>query len=175
MYQCSESGYGSGSVSHRYGSEDTDLHPDPYQNVTDPQHCLYLYILNALNCVLCCRPIAHSPPAKRQPKKCFVQTTDWLTGTFIQDGGPTLVVSALSLLSGPEGGASFRLQFSMLSFRLFLLLFSPLSVAPPFALHPLISSIFFYVTQPSKILSLYFPFFFSFLCLTFKVVSFPSH
>ncbi len=36
MYQCS--GSASGSVSHKYGSEDP--HPDPYQNVTDPQHCL---------------------------------------------------------------------------------------------------------------------------------------
>ncbi len=26
-----------GSVSQRYGSEDP--HPDPYQNVRDPQHC----------------------------------------------------------------------------------------------------------------------------------------
>jgi hypothetical protein len=34
MYQC----FGSGSVSQRYGSEDP--HPDPYQNVTDPQHCI---------------------------------------------------------------------------------------------------------------------------------------
>ncbi len=30
----------SGSVSQRYGSEDQDQHPDPYQNVTDPQHWL---------------------------------------------------------------------------------------------------------------------------------------
>jgi hypothetical protein len=38
---------GSGSVSQSYGSEDqsvtdpdvTDPHPDPYQNVTDPEHC----------------------------------------------------------------------------------------------------------------------------------------
>jgi hypothetical protein len=28
--------YGSGSVSQRYGSED----PDPYQNATDPKHCM---------------------------------------------------------------------------------------------------------------------------------------
>ncbi len=27
------------------GSEDPDLHPDPYQNVTDPQQCYYLRIL----------------------------------------------------------------------------------------------------------------------------------
>jgi hypothetical protein len=32
------SGSASGSVSQRYGSEDPDPHPDPYQNVTDPQH-----------------------------------------------------------------------------------------------------------------------------------------
>jgi hypothetical protein len=31
-------GSGAGSVSQRYGSADPD--PDPYQNVTDPQHCL---------------------------------------------------------------------------------------------------------------------------------------
>jgi hypothetical protein len=30
---------GSGSVSQRYVSEDPDPHPDPYQNVTDPDHC----------------------------------------------------------------------------------------------------------------------------------------
>ncbi len=29
---------GSGFVSHQRGSEDPDLHPDPYQNVTDPEH-----------------------------------------------------------------------------------------------------------------------------------------
>jgi len=95
--------------------------------------------MRGTNCLLCCRPIGHSPPAKRQPKKCFVQTTDWLTGTFIQDGGPTLVVSALSLLSGPEGGASFRLQSRILQAFLSSL---PSSVAPPFSLHLLISSIF---------------------------------
>ncbi len=33
-------GSASGSVSQRYGCEDPDLQPDPYQNVTDPQHCL---------------------------------------------------------------------------------------------------------------------------------------
>jgi len=31
--------FASGSVSHRYGSEDLDPHPDPYQNVTGPEHC----------------------------------------------------------------------------------------------------------------------------------------
>jgi hypothetical protein len=30
----------SGSVSQRYGSADSDLDPDPYQNVTDLQHWL---------------------------------------------------------------------------------------------------------------------------------------
>jgi hypothetical protein len=30
----------SGSVRQRYGSEDLNLHPDPYQNGTHPQHCL---------------------------------------------------------------------------------------------------------------------------------------
>jgi hypothetical protein len=32
--------YGSaaGSVSQRYESEDPDPHPDPYQNVKDPEH-----------------------------------------------------------------------------------------------------------------------------------------
>jgi hypothetical protein len=29
---------GSGSVNQRYGSEDPDSHPDPYQYVTDPEH-----------------------------------------------------------------------------------------------------------------------------------------
>jgi hypothetical protein len=33
----SASGFTSGSVNQRYGSEDP--HPDPYQNVTDPEHC----------------------------------------------------------------------------------------------------------------------------------------
>jgi hypothetical protein len=37
MSQCSESA--SGSISHRYGSEDPHPHPGPYQNVTDSQHC----------------------------------------------------------------------------------------------------------------------------------------
>jgi hypothetical protein len=32
-------GSGSGSVSQRNGSEDPDPHLDPYQNVTDPEHC----------------------------------------------------------------------------------------------------------------------------------------
>jgi hypothetical protein len=32
-------GPASESVSQSYGSEDPDQHPDPYQNVTDPQHC----------------------------------------------------------------------------------------------------------------------------------------
>ncbi len=55
-YQCSESAYGSicfwasrsafASVSQRYGSEDPDLHPDLYQNVTDPQHCSQVTKLN---------------------------------------------------------------------------------------------------------------------------------
>ncbi len=35
----SEVGSGSGSISQRYGSGDSD--PDPYQNVTDPQHCFF--------------------------------------------------------------------------------------------------------------------------------------
>jgi hypothetical protein len=29
----------SGSASQRYGSEDPNQHPDPYQTVTDPAHC----------------------------------------------------------------------------------------------------------------------------------------
>jgi hypothetical protein len=32
-------GSASGCVSQKYGPEDPDPHPDPYQNVTDPQHC----------------------------------------------------------------------------------------------------------------------------------------
>ncbi len=32
------SGSGAGSVSERYGSDDPDPWPDPYQNVTDPEH-----------------------------------------------------------------------------------------------------------------------------------------
>jgi hypothetical protein len=48
IYRCSESesvcfrprGSKYDSVSQRYGSEDPDSHPDPYQNVTDPQHWL---------------------------------------------------------------------------------------------------------------------------------------
>ncbi len=32
-----------GSVRQRYGSEDPDPHPDPYQNFTDLQHCFWLY------------------------------------------------------------------------------------------------------------------------------------
>jgi hypothetical protein len=52
MYQCPESGSvcfkppgsASGSVTQRYGSEDPHPHPDPYQNATDPQHCLSLQI-----------------------------------------------------------------------------------------------------------------------------------
>jgi hypothetical protein len=33
-------GYGAraGSVSQRYGSENPDLHPDPYHHVTDPKY-----------------------------------------------------------------------------------------------------------------------------------------
>jgi hypothetical protein len=43
FYQCYGSAFGSGSVgsvcfSQRYGFEDPDPHPDPNQNVTDPQH-----------------------------------------------------------------------------------------------------------------------------------------
>jgi hypothetical protein len=46
MSQCSGSdpdvfwppGSASGSVSQRYGCEDPDPHPNPYKNVTDPQH-----------------------------------------------------------------------------------------------------------------------------------------
>jgi hypothetical protein len=34
MTKIAGSGSGSGSISHRHGSAD----PDPYQNVTDPQH-----------------------------------------------------------------------------------------------------------------------------------------
>ncbi len=39
-YERARSGAGSasGSVSQRYESEDPDLHLDPYQNVTDPEH-----------------------------------------------------------------------------------------------------------------------------------------
>jgi hypothetical protein len=35
---------GAGSVSQRYGSADPDT--DPYQNVTDPEHCKQLYQRN---------------------------------------------------------------------------------------------------------------------------------
>ncbi len=60
-HQCSESAFGSGSVrsvcfwayrisigsiSQRYGSEDPGPHPDPYQNVTDPQNWL-LFLANS--------------------------------------------------------------------------------------------------------------------------------
>jgi hypothetical protein len=31
----------SGSVGQRYGSEDPDPHSDPYQFVTDPEHCIF--------------------------------------------------------------------------------------------------------------------------------------
>jgi hypothetical protein len=34
---------GSGSVGQKYGSSDPD--PDPYKNVTDPQHC-YAFLLS---------------------------------------------------------------------------------------------------------------------------------
>ncbi len=44
MYQCSESGSASRSVSQRYGSEDPDPHPDLYQNVTDPHPTLVIRI-----------------------------------------------------------------------------------------------------------------------------------
>jgi hypothetical protein len=27
-------------IRQKYGTEDPDLHPDPYQNVTDPERCL---------------------------------------------------------------------------------------------------------------------------------------
>ncbi len=33
-------GSGAGSVNKWYGSEDPDPHPDPYKNVTDPEHYL---------------------------------------------------------------------------------------------------------------------------------------
>jgi hypothetical protein len=33
------SGSASGSISQRYGSDDTDPDTDPHQNVMDPQHC----------------------------------------------------------------------------------------------------------------------------------------
>ncbi len=36
--------YASGSASQRHGSEDPEPHPDPYQNVTDPQHWLEVSI-----------------------------------------------------------------------------------------------------------------------------------
>jgi hypothetical protein len=47
FYQCADPdpyvfgppGSASGTVRQRYGSED----PDPYQNVTDPQHCWKLF------------------------------------------------------------------------------------------------------------------------------------
>jgi hypothetical protein len=43
---------GSESLSQRYGSTD----PDPYQNVTDPQHCLVVgfaiqYLVMAMVCI----------------------------------------------------------------------------------------------------------------------------
>jgi hypothetical protein len=34
-------GFGAGSVSQRYGFE--DLHPDPYQNVIDPERWIFAY------------------------------------------------------------------------------------------------------------------------------------
>ncbi len=39
LYVFGPPGSASRSVSQRYGSEDPDPHPDPYQNITDPQHC----------------------------------------------------------------------------------------------------------------------------------------
>jgi hypothetical protein len=30
--------FGSGSICQRHGSADTDLDPDPHQNIMDPQH-----------------------------------------------------------------------------------------------------------------------------------------
>ncbi len=36
---------GAGSVSHKYGSEDSDPHLDPPQNVTDLEHCCYYSFL----------------------------------------------------------------------------------------------------------------------------------
>jgi hypothetical protein len=38
----SRAGSTSGSVSQRCGSGSSDPHPDPYQNVTDPEHCFHL-------------------------------------------------------------------------------------------------------------------------------------
>ncbi len=38
----------SGSVSHNYGSEDPDPNLDPYQNVTDPEHCGLTLSLNVI-------------------------------------------------------------------------------------------------------------------------------
>ncbi len=47
-------GSGSGSISQRHESED----PDPYQNVKDSQHCLFVYrsvsVWSGLVCVFCC-------------------------------------------------------------------------------------------------------------------------
>jgi hypothetical protein len=35
---------GSGSISQRHGSADPD--PDPHQNVTDPEHCLPVFVIH---------------------------------------------------------------------------------------------------------------------------------
>jgi hypothetical protein len=42
-------GSGSGSISQRHGSADPDLHPDPQQNVMDPQHWLQIIAIPVIN------------------------------------------------------------------------------------------------------------------------------
>jgi hypothetical protein len=67
MYQCyvfGPPGSASGSISHRYESEDPDPHPDPYQNVTVSQisntgrnKCVLSYgvfVLGISNWTMCC-------------------------------------------------------------------------------------------------------------------------
>jgi hypothetical protein len=49
LTKISGSGDGSGFVSQMYGSAD----PDPYQNVTDPQHCI-LYSKIKVETFECC-------------------------------------------------------------------------------------------------------------------------
>jgi hypothetical protein len=51
----------SGSVSQRYGSEDLDPHPDPYQNVTDPERCFqnFSFDVEIDAKFICCTVLLH--------------------------------------------------------------------------------------------------------------------
>ncbi len=69
----------SGSVSQRYGSVDPD--PDPYQNVTHPEHCVKLHRLFPIpGCCLrqkCAKqfPRCHPP---NPPDLCLLVSTGWI-------------------------------------------------------------------------------------------------